>query len=80
MLKGQVTVGTIVYMVIMLMIFAAMLPLVNSAINSAWDYLNPMGQALAALIVPAVLLGVILIPFGYHSILGYFRRGGGEEY
>jgi hypothetical protein len=69
--RGQVTIITLLGLVVLLMVFVGFLPAINEAINATAPYLtdSPMALALIMLIPTFIVIAII------QSIFSYNQRG-----
>jgi hypothetical protein len=73
MKKGQITIISILMLVVVLIVYVTFLPIINNAINDSLPYLSniPMAVTLVELIPLFMLIAIIL------SIFSWTNRGNG---
>lgn len=78
-MKGQVTVQTFIIIILLIIMFIVLGPLMYGAINTAIDLgsLTTAELALSAIIVPALAIAIISIPFNRNA-LAMFRKNRGR--
>ena len=81
-MKGQVTLPTIFYAFLLIMVVAPLLPALSGALSDAVPYMSAQDKLVAYLLPTFFLLGPLLMVLGYDRLSQFIfgRRGGGEGF
>ncbi|MHA1972787.1 MAG: hypothetical protein ACTSW1_07335 [Candidatus Hodarchaeales archaeon] len=70
-MKGQVTVPTILYTILLLIVFSSLLPVINESITIGLSNMDPASALLARLSPFIILLSILMIPSNQNRILNF---------
>lgn len=76
-MRGQVTIPTILVMMIFAIQLGFLAPVFYGSINENWDDLEPVERLAAAMIVPTAFLAILMVPFNRNrlaNIIGAFAK------
>lgn len=77
MMRGQVTIPTILVMFVFAVQLGLLAPVFYGSINEDWDELSSVEKMAAAMIVPTAFLAILMIPFNRNrlaNIIGKFTQ------
>ena len=74
-MKGQVTFAVLTGLLILMISVISIAPIIYAAINSGWDSFSAFEKVLAVFLVPAIMIGILMLPANRNLLVG---KGGGS--